>query len=269
MIVDAAREFVAIAVYNNVPGADVKLLERFKEPSWNNPVLRYLDADGKDLIPRQDGDWTLGGTLRRMSEALDKAGATLPEWLRLAVFEQTPKRREVAVFAMYCYWEGEKRLGALTGVLGTRIGSLRGAEVVEVTFDAAVLSLDALTRKALEMDCAHRVFARSDAALEVVKKITDKVERTDAAIDDGTQQQYHLAQAKKLYLLPMTALQATKVNSALASGQDPSRFLSPRQLELAKRLEKAPERRLADLKPARDVKGIAAYAAKVEKALAD
>ncbi|MBL8916798.1 MAG: hypothetical protein JNM17_39210 [Archangium sp.] len=33
------RDFVPVAVFNSVKGADEKVLTSFKEPSWNNPVL--------------------------------------------------------------------------------------------------------------------------------------------------------------------------------------------------------------------------------------
>ena len=35
---------------------------------------------------------------------------------------------ETAVFAMYCYWEGEAKLGTLDGVISTRIGDLEKAK---------------------------------------------------------------------------------------------------------------------------------------------
>ena len=39
-------------VYNNrSSGMDRELLERYREPSWNFQVIRFLDADGKDEIP--------------------------------------------------------------------------------------------------------------------------------------------------------------------------------------------------------------------------
>jgi len=62
---------------------------------------------------------------------------------------------------MACYWEGEARLGALDGVLATRIGFLQRHEVVEVEFDPERLAYERLVREAQKMSCARRVFARS------------------------------------------------------------------------------------------------------------
>ena len=39
-------------IYNNrSSGMDQELLERYQEPSWNFQVIRFLNADGKDVIP--------------------------------------------------------------------------------------------------------------------------------------------------------------------------------------------------------------------------
>ncbi|MCA9256836.1 MAG: thioredoxin family protein, partial [Phycisphaerales bacterium] len=41
LIRDAAESlFVPVAVYNNIPGDDENTLKSFKEPAWNNPVVR-------------------------------------------------------------------------------------------------------------------------------------------------------------------------------------------------------------------------------------
>ena len=59
LLVEAVEDcFVPVCVYNNVEGADAHVLERFEEPAWNNPVVRYLGPDGKDWIPRKDRQWT-------------------------------------------------------------------------------------------------------------------------------------------------------------------------------------------------------------------
>lgn len=66
-------EFVPLLVYNNKGGKDAALLKKYKEPSWNYPVVRFLDGDGKDLIPRRDRIFTVKGISRRMDLALKKA----------------------------------------------------------------------------------------------------------------------------------------------------------------------------------------------------
>ena len=58
LLVEAIEDqFVPLLVYNNQE-SDSALLKSFGEPAWNNPVLRFLDHQGRDLIPRKDGVWT-------------------------------------------------------------------------------------------------------------------------------------------------------------------------------------------------------------------
>lgn len=275
MIVAAASaEFVPVAVYNNAKGKDAEVLKAFGEPAWNNPVMRFLGTDEKDLIPRKDEIFHGGVVLARMAESLEKAKRPVPAYLKLAVAEFAPKKAETAVFAMHCYWEGEAKLGALDGVIFTRIGELAKAEVVEVTFDPAVIDYKKLVEKAKEMDCTHAVFARTDAQAKTAKEVVGekKVVRSDKEIDADTQQQYHLAQVPRYHYLPLTMAQATKVNAALANKKSPDEFLSPLQLALYARFTKttdAEAQRLFKLTPDRSPVGVIDYWKKVDGALAE
>src|SRR5262245_52917392 len=58
--------FVPVVVHNNKGGEDAQALERFHEPAWNNPVVRWLDGAGRDLIPREDGVWSADEIAARM-----------------------------------------------------------------------------------------------------------------------------------------------------------------------------------------------------------
>lgn len=273
IVAAAAAEFVPVAVYNNVPGKDAAVLKRFDEPTWNNPVMRFLGPDEKDLIPRKDGVYHGGLVLARMAEALEKAKRPVPAYLKLAVAEFAPKKTETAVFAMYCYWEGEAKLGALDGVISTRIGELDRAEVVEVTFDPAVVEYKKLVAAAKTLDCTHKVFARTDDQAKAAKGVVDEktVVRSDKAINADTQQQYHLSFHPRYHFLPLTAAQATKVNAALANKKSPDEFLSPLQLEIYAKFTKTTEeqgKRVLRLTPDRTPTGVIAYWAAVEAELA-
>jgi hypothetical protein len=63
--------FVPVAVFNNCEGADRKALQRFKESAWNNPVVRIVDNQGKDIAKRLAGNYTEAGLIGSMREALD------------------------------------------------------------------------------------------------------------------------------------------------------------------------------------------------------
>ncbi len=76
--------------------------EAFREPSWNNPVVRIVDGARRDLAPRLDGDWTLAGLLTFMVKALDAGPERAPDWLRIVAAEADGHRRgvETAIFGM-------------------------------------------------------------------------------------------------------------------------------------------------------------------------
>jgi hypothetical protein len=72
------QHFVPLVIPNNQPGEDAKIVERFNEPAWNYQVVRFLDSEGKDLIPRKAHIWTKPELMKRMRDALAKAGHPAP-----------------------------------------------------------------------------------------------------------------------------------------------------------------------------------------------
>jgi len=61
---------------------DQKLLKRFKEPAWNYQVIRFLNAEGNDVIPCKDRVWTTSGVASRMIQALTAANRPVPKYLK-------------------------------------------------------------------------------------------------------------------------------------------------------------------------------------------
>ena len=77
------NEFFPVLVYNNRNGGlDEKLLKRFQEPAWNYQVIRFINAEGRDIIPRKDRIWTINGVASRMIEALTAADRSVPDYLK-------------------------------------------------------------------------------------------------------------------------------------------------------------------------------------------
>ncbi len=136
------ENFIPLLVHNNQPGRDAEVLEKFGEPAWNYQVVRFLDADGRDLIPHKDQVWEAPELKQRMALALERKSAGL---------------RRVA-FAQHCFWTGERVLGGIDGVTRTEAGFLDGNEVTLVDYDPAQIPLAELTRKAKAGGVATRVF---------------------------------------------------------------------------------------------------------------
>jgi hypothetical protein len=173
LLVEAIEtEFVPVAVFNNRGGADRAVLERFEEPAYNNPVVRFLDGDGQDLLPRKAGVWFPRAIGERMIDALVAANRAVPIYLRDVVDELSAAGGERATFAMHCYWAGEACLGDIGGVVASQAGWLEGREVVELRFDPSVVSYRELLGAAPA--CSDAVYTHSDEQQRVAELIFGK-----------------------------------------------------------------------------------------------
>ncbi|MEM8706823.1 MAG: VPGUxxT family thioredoxin-like (seleno)protein, type 2 [Actinomycetota bacterium] len=148
LVVEAIEElFVPLLIHNNAGGRDAEVLARYGEPAWNFQVVRFLDTDGDDLIPRRDRVWETGPLLARMVAALEAHGAEVPDHLRLLEQEHSDRLDEVFI-AQGCFWVGEHEIGQIDGVVTTEAGFLAGHEVTRVRFDPEVIELAALQAEA-------------------------------------------------------------------------------------------------------------------------
>lgn len=257
LLVDAIEtEFVPALVYNNRGGKDAELLRRFNEPSWNNPVVRYLNGNQQDIIPRKDSVWTTAGVTAQTIAALEAAGRDVPAYLYLLKAEHCLGGHERATFAMHCYWEGEAKLGGIDGVSSTRSAWVGNLEVVTLTFDPAIVDYAKLVKSAQAFKCASKIFAHSKRQLEIAQAIggeravmlqlDDLGNSSELRTAKASDQKYYLQQTQ-LRFVPMLETQATKLNSLIAKssnnrmtkGQDKfGSLLSPTQRQFAARLGK-------------------------------
>lgn len=244
LIVEAAETlFVPVAIYNNIKGPDEQTLRSFKEQAWSNPVVRIVQPDRKPLGPRLADDYTVAGLAGSMVRALAAANREVPTYLRLLSQESAARlgKLETATFAMHCFWEGEAALGAIEGVYSTMPGFLDDLEIVELEYDPTVIGYDKLLSTALRQDCASKVFARSAAQKQAAEKLVNQnVKRTDDAIRVDKQPKYYLSNTPFKHV-PMTELQACRVNSALGEKHDGRVYLSKRQIELLQVVEQHPQ----------------------------
>lgn len=261
MLVEALEdEFIPLLVFNNQPGRDDELRQRFTEPAWNNPVLRFLDADGKDVLARRDGIWSSAAVAARLVDALTAAKRPVPAYLANLAAELAQPRAQ-ALFTMYCYWEGEAAFGAIEGVVATRAVDLPAAVTGTGKVEEGVL-VDYLPGRvtSAELIAAWKKLACAD------RDLSGDAQAITAAIAAKPSDRKHALRATPLWRLPMTPLQQARANAALAAGGDPLASLSPRQARLARRLEDASEfarTALAELEPAESLEGFAAWHAQV------
>ena len=224
LVVEAIETFfVPVCIYNNKGGKDGEALKKFNEPSWNNPVVRIVDKDYKDVVLRMDNFRSSSQLVTGMRLALEKQGKIVPQYMELLEEELLARESglETLTFSMYCFWSGEKAFGNIKGVIETEPGFQDGKEVVRVQFSPKI------TNK---------------AALE---KASKPAGTTACAKNEG----FRLDREPKYYLLqkdyrhiPMTTLQACRVNAALGEGQVPDQYLSTRQINRLKAIRNNPKK---------------------------
>lgn len=235
--------FIPVAIFNNKGGEDAKTLKKFGEPSWNNPVVRIISPDEKDLVPRLNGNYTRAGVVKRMIEALNKTSSPIPEYLRLLNQELHSRahQNEKSVFAMYCFWSGEGAFGKLDGVISTTAGFLNGYEVVEVEYDENILPYKELVNYAIKNQMASAIFTRTNAQQKIAKSILgDKAQISNKEIRPDREPKYYTLNTIVKYL-PMTDIQAARVNSAIGKRANFEQYLSPKQIALLKTIKANPK----------------------------
>ncbi|MGJ8666310.1 MAG: VPGUxxT family thioredoxin-like (seleno)protein, type 2 [Patiriisocius sp.] len=212
LLVEAiSNEFIPLAIFNNKGGKDKEILNKYKEPTWNNPVVRIVAANGENLTQRISGDYSALAVYNAIVDVLEKEGKQIPKYITLLGEELKAKKYgavKEAQYKMYCFWTGEKQLGSQEGVLETKAGFNSG-EVVQVTYDETKIS-----KKQLD----------AFAAANQMRPVANKSFRWSEKDED-----YYL-QHSDYKNLNLTELQKTKINSALGNRKDATQYLSPSQL---------------------------------------
>ena len=235
LIVEAIESlFVPLAIYNNRKGVDEKVLAYYDEPSWNNPVVRIVGPDKKDILPRLDGQYTPSALTNYMIAALKASKQPVPTYLELASKELLAQERGIqkTTFSMYCFWTGEKELGKLDGVVHTEAGFMDGREVVNVYFDPKQIDFKTVIAKGNEARCADRIYA-DNAQQEIDAKKIAATKHVSAAktFRPDREPKYYLSKTIYKYV-PMSPMQAVKANVLVGEGKNPDDLLSPRQLAM-------------------------------------
>lgn len=214
LIVEAIESyFVPLAIYNNKGGADKAILDKFGEPAWNNPVIRIINAKGKDLSERGNGKYDLKSFVPFLRRAIMQTNNVVPQYIQLLEDEVTAEKEEV-ILQMYCFWTGEKELGMIPGVVNTQAGFSNGSEVVKVEFDKNKTTTDDIVKRGKKSGVADAV-------------VPQNLNKSSFRLDNDLH--YYLKNSAYASI-PMLKIQATKVNSLIGQKITPDSQLSPKQL---------------------------------------
>lgn len=198
VVTSIEENFVPLLIHNNKGGKDAEILKKYNEPAWNYQVVRFLDSDGKDLIPRKDKVWTAAALIPRIKSALEIAGKP-----------QAAKAQKSARLAICqaCFWTGEMKIGAIEGVTRTEAGFFDGREVTLVEYDPDKLTPEKIFKQAKLNGVGNSAYLDDPSLLRGSRKLTSAY-RAAPASDQKKQ-----IQGTPFEKLDLTPEQATKVNA--------------------------------------------------------
>ena len=204
-----ADRFVPVAIFNNRPGADAGILRRYGEPSWNNPVVRFLGPDGVELLPRLANRYDAMGLYEKITAVLEMLGEDVPGYFRLLGRDLLVEHglSQCVTYTTPCFWSGETSLAQHPAVITTDAGWVDGEEVVRVHFDP-------------------RVASREDLDAYAHAEGFSPTSRGGFRLD--REPQFYLRKSPARHL-PLTPAQRTQINLAIPYHFPLADFLSPQQ----------------------------------------
>jgi hypothetical protein len=204
-----ADRFVPVAIFNNRSGADAEILRRYGEPSWNNPVARFLGPNGAELTPKLADRYDALGLYEKITAVLDKLGEDVPGYFRLLGRDLLVEYglSKTVTYSTPCFWSGETSLAQHPAVITTDAGWVNGEEAVQVHFDP-------------------RETSRSDLDVYAGAEGFDPVESGHFGLDP--EPQFYLRKNAARHL-PLTPAQRTRINLAVPYHTPLADLLSPQQ----------------------------------------
>lgn len=248
LIVEAIESlFVPLAIYNNKKGKDADVLALYKEPSWNNPVLRIVSAEGEPILPRYTGEYSPEAVASFLVDALKVMGIPVPSHLSLLREELSSHGDwSTATLGMFCFWVGEKVYGGIEGVVDTKAGFMQDREVVRIKYDPNTVSLEKLIETGSRADCADQIFLENDQEKRILGKISiDRIKQVGEFAPDDTPK-YYLSRTH-FASVPMSPIQRMKANHLIGSGRSPESVLSPFQNQMANYIISKPQMNWSNL----------------------
>lgn len=204
-----ADRFVPVAIFNNHPGSDSEALRRYDEPSWNNPVVRFLGPDGSELLPKLADRYDALGLYEKIIAVLDKLGQDVPVYFRLLGRDLLVEYglSKSVTYATPCFWSGETSLAQHPAVITTDAGWVDGKEVVQVQFNPGEVSR-------ADLDA----YAQAEGFNPI----------NSGGFELDREPQFYLRKSAVRHL-PLTPAQCTRINLAVPYSEPLADVLSPQQ----------------------------------------
>ena len=118
-------------------------------------MIRFVNSEGKDYLPRRDQLFTVAQILPRMKATLAKAKKKSNI---ISLIEPELASPSMVALSQYCFWTGELAIGGIEGVIKTEAGWLNGKEVTLVSYDKSVVSESEVVKQAKAQSCANDVY---------------------------------------------------------------------------------------------------------------
>lgn len=205
------NEFIPLAIYNNKLGPDEEVLWLYNEPAWNNPVAHFIDENGKDIIEKLDNNYHPLAMLNKIIDTLLKTKGEIPNYI-IAFKNELLIRYGETITTIYetpCFWSGETTFAQMTGIYSTLPGFIGPREVVKIEYDPKIVSKEQLDE-----------FAISQGFFTINNFDSFRVDKDP---------EYYLKKTNYKFL-PLTFTQRMMINYALPYKQDPTIWLSPKQI---------------------------------------
>lgn len=244
LIAELAESYFIPVTLASGGGADAnRSVNTYTRGTSFGAAIRVVSPHGKDLVPQRETDFSARDLVLPLISALRQMDIEPPLYLFIIREEAMCHVRGVqrATFGMHCFWDGEVALGAIPGVVRTTPGLIGKREVVDLRFDPMLTSYEKLITLARSLKSASTVFAWDSDQLATARRLVGNATiRMDGTIRSADGSKHHLAQTSLKYV-PMTHLQAIRINAALANKKDSKNLLSPRQLTLLALIEEHAE----------------------------
>lgn len=226
------------------------------------PVVRILAPNGIALAEVRPGPRRIAAVLRSLIEGCVLLDQRVPNWVRLELARLEACDACSIRFDVPAEGGADLRLGAMTGILGVRAEHRVDREHLEVHFDPRRISPRSLILAADGGRGVLRLYTDDAEQRELGEELLEEEVRPlplgEAPLPPS---ETHLSRSD-LALVPLTRIQATRIESTLAREERVEALLSPNQWTWRNRLRHARATRpevLEGLVRVREDAGLADY----------